>query len=290
MSLPASDPIAALDPVIKHTTVKYLDRPRAAPFVKWAGGKRSLVPEIVKVLPETFGEYWEPFVGGGAVFFALDSRIRRAHLSDSNLDLMIAYRMVTTRTEDLIDALHEHAEKHNRRHYKRVRDKMHAEQDEVQLAARLIYLNKTCFNGLYRVNKAGRFNVPIGRQSNPTICDVNNLRAASEVLQKATISVYGFNDEEIAPAAGDLIYCDPPYDGVYTGYTGNGFTAADQTALRDRCVQWRDAGAHVIASNNDTEFIRRLYSTFTVNEVSAPRNINSDANGRGKTSELLIVG
>ena len=290
MNLPARDPIAALDQVIKHTTVKYLDRARAAPFVKWAGGKRSLVPEIVKVLPGPFGEYWEPFVGGGAVFFALDSRIRKAHLSDSNLELMITYRMVKDRPEDLIDAIQDHAEKHNRRHYKRVRDKMHDEQDEVLLAARFVYLNKTCFNGLYRVNKSGRFNVPIGRHSNPTICDADNLRAASEVLGKATINVYAFSDDEIAPAAGDLIYCDPPYDGVYTGYTGNGFTAADQTALRDRCVQWRDAGAHVIVSNSDTEFVRSLYSAFTIHEVSAPRNINSDAAGRGKTRELLIVG
>ena len=159
---PKTDPLSAFNKVLKHTTVKYLDRPRAYPFVKWAGGKRSLVPEIVKVLPEQFGDYWEPFLGGGAVFFALDSRIRKAHLSDVTLDLIIAYRMIHARTDAVIEALQAHKRKHNRRHYLYVRNKMHDAQDPVLLAARFIYLNKTCFNGLYRVNKHGQFNVPIG--------------------------------------------------------------------------------------------------------------------------------
>ena len=164
---PKTDPLSAFNKVLKHTTVEYLDRPRAYPFVKWAGGKRSLIPEIIKVLPEKFGDYWEPFLGGGAVFFALDSRIRKAHLSDVNLELIITYRMIHARTDAVIEALQAHKRKHNRRHYLYVRNKMHDEQDPVLLAARFIYLNKTCFNGLYRVNKHGRFNVPIGRHTNP---------------------------------------------------------------------------------------------------------------------------
>ena len=290
MSLPAVDPLAGLNQILQHTTVEYLDRARARPFVKWAGGKRALIPDIVKMLPHTFRDYWEPFVGGGAAFFALDSRIRKAHLSDTNIELMITYKMVEDRPDDVIDALNDHAEKHGRRHYQRVRDKMHGEQDPVLLAARFIYLNRTCFNGLYRVNKAGRFNVPIGRHTNPTICDAENLRAASEVLEKATIKALSFTDDEVAPETGDVVYCDPPYDGTFTGYTGNGFTAGDQAKLRDRCIEWRDAGTHVIVSNSDTELIRGLYSDFTLHEVSAPRNINSDGSGRGKTQELLIVG
>ena len=283
-----TDPLSAFNKVLKHTTVEYLDRPRAYPFVKWAGGKRSLIPEIIKVLPEKFGDYWEPFLGGGAVFFALDSRIRKAHLSDVNLELIIAYRMIHARTDAVIEALQAHKRKHNRRHYLYVRNKMHDEQDPVLLAARFIYLNKTCFNGLYRVNKHGRFNVPIGRHTNPTICDIENLRAVSDVLAKATFTAKSF--DRIEPKAGDLVYCDPPYAGTFTGYTGEGFDADDQKALRDSCRQWRKAGAHVIVSNSDTESIKRLYRDFTRHTVSAPRSINSDGNGRGKGPQLLIVG
>ena len=242
------------------------------------------------MLPETFKDYWEPFIGGGAAFFALDSRIRTAHLSDVNLDLMVTYKMVAARPRAVIEALREHESRHSRRHYKSVRDKMHDEQDPVLLAARFIYLNKTCFNGLYRVNQSGRFNVPIGRQSNPTICDDDSLEAASEVLEKAALNVRSFDDDAVSPQAGDVVYCDPPYDGTFTAYTGNGFDAADQTKLRDCCRLWRDVGAHVIVSNSDTELIRGLYSEFTIHDVSAPRYINSDGNGRGKTRELLIVG
>ena len=282
------NPLAAVNRVLKHTEIKYLDRARARPFVKWAGGKRTLVPEIVKLLPAKFGHYWEPFVGGGAVFFALDSRIRKAHLSDVNIELILTYRIIHTQSKAMIDALRVHERKHNRRHYLHVRNTMHAEQDPVLLAARFVYLNKTCFNGLYRVNKQGRFNVPYGRYTNPTICDDTNLRAAADVLAKASLTVQSF--DRITPKSGDLIYCDPPYDGTFTGYTGDGFTPDDHKALRDACRRWRTGGAHVIISNSDTGLIRRLYKGFTIHKVSAARHINSDGNGRGKTPELLIVG
>ena len=284
----AVDPLAAFNQVLAHTTVEYLDRARAHPFVKWAGGKRTAIPEIVKVLPNTFGRYWEPFVGGGAVFFALDSRIRSASLSDVNLDLVLAYKMIQTRLDDVIQALQGHARKHSRAHYLRVRNRMHGEQDAVLLAARFLYLNRTCYNGLYRVNRSGRFNVPFGQYKNPMICDVENLTAASAVLSKATVQAQPFT--AVAPKRGDLVYCDPPYDGTFTGYTGDGFTADDQKTLRDCCVQWRDKGANVVISNSDTDLVRRLYKSFTLHTVSAPCNINSDVNGRGKKPELLIVG
>ena len=284
----AVDPLAAVNKVLAHTTVEYLDRARAHPFVKWAGGKRTAIPEIVKVLPNTFGRYWEPFVGGGAVFFALDSRIRSASLSDVNLDLVLTYKMIQTRLTDVIEALQAHARKHSRTYYLRVRNKMHGEQDAVLLAARFLYLNRTCYNGLYRVNKSGRFNVPFGQYKNPTICDVENLTAASAVLSKATIQAQPF--AAVTPKRGDLVYCDPPYDGTFTGYTGDGFTADDQKALRNCCVQWRSTGAHVIISNSDTELVRRLYKGFTLHTITTACNINSDVNGRGKKPELLIVG
>lgn len=288
MNMPSRDPLTGLNKVLGYTPRPHLSRERARPFVKWAGGKRALVPEIAKALPETFGTYWEPFLGGGAAFFALDSRITKAELSDANVELIITYQMVKTKCDELIAALREHATQHSRSHYRRVRDKQHGEQDPVLLASRFIYLNKTCFNGLYRVNKAGRFNVPIGRHKNPAISGAENLAAAAEVLSKARLRVLSF--EKIAPQPDDVIYCDPPYDGTFTGYTGTGFSDDDQTALRDCCKKWREAGAHVIISNSDTEFVHDLYKDFTVRKVHSVRSINSDANGRGRTAELLLIG
>lgn len=284
----ATNPLAAFDRVLDHTTVEYLDRARAYPFIKWVGGKRSLVPEIVKQLPHQFSTYWEPFVGGGAVFFSLDSRIRAARISDANMDLILTYTMVRDRVDDVIDALEEHATHHGKDHYKNTRNTYHTEQDPVQLAAQFIYLNKTGYNGLYRVNKQGKFNVPMGSYKNPNICDSDNLRAASEVLAGAVLTAQSFT--EINPEANDLVYCDPPYDRTFTGYNGAGFTADDQKALADACIRWRESGAYIIASNSDTPLIRSLYSSFTLHTVNAPRNVSCKASSRGSTSELLIVG
>lgn len=287
---PLYPPQTESDQPVLDGAVVAANQVRALPFVKWAGGKRTLVPEIARLLPSTFEDYWEPFVGGGAVFFGLSDRMQTAHLSDSNKELVTTYTMVRDRVEAVIDALFVHAEQHNRKHYSHVRDKMHNEQDPVLLAARFIYLNKTCFNGLYRVNRSGRFNVPIGRHPNPTICDAENIRNASKVLRKATLSARLFTDEQVAPKEGDLVYCDPPYDGTFSAYTNTGFGVDDQTRLRDRCVQWREAGAQVIVSNSSTDLIRELYHGFTLHEVTAPRYISSDGDGRGKTTEFLIVG
>ena len=280
--------LEASDEVLKQLPIKYLDRARAHPFVKWAGGKRALVPEIVKILPAQFGRYFEPFIGGGAVFFSLDSRVQSAHLSDINLELMVTYKMIASEPDRLIEELKKHGEKHNKPYYLKVRKNGHGEVDPVRLAARFIYLNKTCYNGLYRVNKSGQFNVPIGRYTNPKICDEDNVYAASEVLEKATIKWHSF--EEIEPEKGDLVYCDPPYDETFTGYTDQGFDASNQRALRDACIRWRDRGAYVIISNNDTPLIRSLYKNFEFVEVQAARSINSKGDGRDKVSELLILG
>lgn len=282
-----ADPLASLNQVLGQTEVEYLERARANPFLKWAGGKRTIVPEIVKHLPAQFGTYYEPFLGGGAVFFSLDCRITKAHLSDVNLELMLAYKMVQKEPDKLIAALKEHDASHGKRHYKRVRDKQHDEQDPVLLAARFIYLNRTCYNGLYRVNKSGRFNVPMGNYKKPLICDEDNLKAVSEVLQGVTLRGQPFG--EIDPQNGDLVYCDPPYDGTFTDYTGAGFDDADQRELRDACAEWRDAGASVIVSNSDTPLIRSLYDGWTLHPIKAQRNINCKAGERGKETELLIT-
>jgi DNA adenine methylase len=283
MSDPANDLLDHYE-VIEH----HVRGVGATPFVKWAGGKRSLVPDIAKLMPPTFDYYWEPFVGGGAVFFALGSSAAETHLSDLNLDLMITYKVVQQDPESLIEHLEQHAERHSRDHYYSVRDE-HYQSDPVRLAARFIYLNKTSYNGLYRVNKAGRYNVPMGSYEDPGICDAENLRAASSALQEATVRAGSFLAPHVNPRAGDVVYCDPPYDGTFTGYTGAGFGNAEQTALRDRARVWANAGAHVVLSNSDTPFIRALYQSWTLVEVQAPRNINSNGAGRSKVNELLIV-
>ena len=277
-----------LDSFLKHTERPYLDRARAKPFVKWAGGKRTLIPEIARLLPDSITTYWEPFLGGGAVFFALDSRITTAKLSDVNPELALTYQMVKNRTEELIGLLEEHQEKHSPPYYYQVR-KQSGLQKALDVAARFIYLNKTCYNGLYRVNKSGVFNVPIGRYVNPVVCDAENLREASKVLQKATVTFGDF--ENVEPGDKDFIYCDPPYDGTFTGYGKDGFGEAEQKRLKAAALKWHKLGAAVMVSNADTELIRGLYSgaPFTIHETTAPRNINCKTNGRGAASELLIT-
>ena len=282
--------MTSLDAILAHTAPPYLGRARARPFVKWAGGKRALIPDIAQLLPEQIGLYWEPFVGGGAVFFALDSRIASARLSDVNAELVLTYQVIRNRTEELIERLACHAEQHplDKDYYYQVRKMTHS-PDPVDVAARFIYLNKTCYNGLYRVNKKGLFNVPRGRYKNPLICDADGLRKASEVLRKATMRFSDF--ARIEPGEHDFVYCDPPYDGTFNGYATDGFTDADQRRLRDLALKWHGAGAQVMISNADTPLIRELYSVapFQCHEVSAPRQINCKSGEREKAAELLIV-
>ena len=265
------------------------DHSHARPFLKWAGGKRALVPEITKLLPDTIKTYWEPFLGGGAVFFALDSRIRDARLSDVNAELVLTCQTVRNKLDALLPRLQEHKGAHaDKKYYYRVR-RATTSPDTVEVAARFIYLNKTCYNGLYRVNKSGLFNVPRGEYKNPTICDTDNLRVASEVLQKAILRHGDFG--KVEPSMGDFIYCDPPYDGTFTGYDVHGFGEPEQRRLRDAVLKWQGLGAAVMVSNADTPFIRSLYpaSSFTIHQVSSPRSISSKGNGRGPVSELLIT-
>ena len=192
---------------------------------------------------------------------------------------------------EVIAELRSHATRHDKAYYKEVRDDGHAWQNPAKLAARLIYLNKTCFNGLYRVNRQGRFNVPVGSHENPCICDEANLAAVAKTLRATTLKAGTF--EKIKPKAGDLVYCDPPYDKTFAAYTKKGFNSEDQTALRNKCLEWMNAGARVIVSNSDTRLIRSLYRVrdeFEIVEVQASRSINCNGDGRGKTTELLISG
>lgn len=259
----------------------------ANPFLKWAGGKRALVPQIVEAVPKDFEDYHEPFLGGGAVFFALAQRTSRAHLSDSNLELMLTYKALQIDVDSVIEELKRHQTKHCKDYYYRIR-KQHEQKELHNLAARFIYLNKTCYNGLYRVNRDGKFNAPVGSYKNPTICDEKNLRLVSTVLSKAIIRCMSF--EQTVVKRGDLVYCDPPYDNTFSGYTDIGFDAESHRDLRNKCIEWIQEGAYVIVSNSSTPLVRDLYSKFRIVEVVAPRNINCKGSERGKETELLIFG
>ena len=270
------------------TPVKgYAYKVRANPVVKWAGGKRSLIPELLKFVPDTIQNYYEPFMGGGALMFAIEQRVKRLYLSDLNTELMITYKIIQTRCDELIAILAEHQSKHSSDYYYSIRAK-HELDSPVERAARFIYLNKTCYNGLYRVNKSGRFNSPVGRYTNPTILDEKNLKAVSEILTKAKIASCDFSD--ITPHSGDFVYCDPPYDNTYNGYTASQFGKEQQAQLARSASEWVGVGANVVISNSDTPYIRELYpaTKWNLTSVSVARHISCNGSERTNADELII--
>lgn len=264
------------------------------PFLKWAGGKRQLLPELLARMPRSFRRYHEPFLGGGALYFALAGQghegVRGALLSDKNPELVNAYRIVRDQVETLIYLLG--AFRNEEDVYYAVRAQDPARLDPVQRAARLIYLNKTCFNGLFRENRRGHFNVPFGRYKSPLICAPNELRAASRALRGADIEVRSFEQALALPEAGDFVYCDPPYAPVsrtasFTGYTGGGFDEAAQRRLADLVRGLGTGGVNVLVSNSWVPLTCELYDGLRVEQVLAGRAINSRGSGRGKVPELL---
>ncbi len=265
--------------------------PPRSPFLKWAGGKTQLVPVLAKHIPTRFDRYLEPFVGGGSMFFHLRPKI--ALLNDLNEELMITYQVVRDRVEDLIALLRSYP--YSKEFYYRLRLQDPARLDAVARAARLIYLNRTCYNGLYRVNKQGRFNVPFGDYKNPTICDVEKLRSASSALEGVLLFSENYKTFlERESQTGDFIYLDPPYQPIavysdFKRYTSAFFYERDQRELADLTRKLVERGCHVLASNSDTPLVRRLYYGFQVHTVGARRNINKKADGRGEVNELVIV-
>src|SRR5215213_6587737 len=261
----------------------------AHPFVKWAGGKRSLLNVIKPLLPSEFKRYFENFVGGGALFYAVADRITEAYLSDNNLDLVITYQVIKRDPAPLIARLKELAAGHNEEQYYAVRDEVPT--DPVEVAARFIYLNKTCFNGLFRVNKSGKFNVPIGDYKNPGIVQEENILACHKALQKATITYHDYRDVDPKPARGDFVYLDSPYhptaDDSFTAYTKENFTEKNQRELRDYAVELHKRGVRVMLSNSKTKLIEELYSAdgmdriFKLHTVQAPRTVNCKPGARG---------
>jgi len=248
---------------------------------------------LMKRLPQEFPAYHEPFVGGGAVFFELASRglITKVCLSDVNEALIQAYEGVRDHVEKVIERLEKHVNK--KEHYYRVRAQNPNRLSPAGRASRIIYLNKTCYNGLYRENSSGKFNVPFGKYRNPRICDEANLRAVAEELQRVEISCDSYKTVLRRARKGDLVYLDPPYDPLtktarFTEYDQNRFTRDDQTELRDTFVELDRRGVYVMLSNSDTPFIRELYARFDPEQVLASRAINSNPARRGKVPELVI--
>lgn len=270
----------------------------AHPFLKFAGGKTALLPLILPRLPKKIKTYYEPFVGGGAVFFALaaEGRFKKAVIGDSNQELVNAYIALTIDADHVIRALEKHV--YEEKYYYDVRAQDPNKLSSSARAARFIYLNKTCFNGLWRVNKAGHFNVPFGRYTNPMICDEENLRVVETVL-RGEVSIWGSDFEERVGQAkrGDAVYFDPPYAPAsktanFTAYTKGGFGLEEQVRLRDVAAKLVKKGVHVLLSNSNTPLVRRLYrhKSFYFEKVQAPRRINSKGGKRGDIGELLISG
>jgi len=269
----------------------------ARPFLKWAGGKRQLLPELMKRVAAAtpFRRYHEPLVGGGALFFELvrQKRVdrRRAYLSDNNPNLTYTYLSIKQDVDRVIELLRLHEERNSESYYYEVRSNVPT--DLYERAARIIYLNKTCYNGLYRENQKGEFNTPYGRYKNPTICDEDNLRAVADALKKATIECRSFETVLDRAEPADLVYFDPPYHPVsttasFTAYDKGGFGEESQRRLAEVVAQLTDNGVNAIVSNSWTPFVRDLYKDFEIDRVLANRAVNSRADRRGKVSEALI--
>lgn len=262
------------------------------PFLKWAGGKRGLLEQYRPHFARSrhYHRYFEPFVGSGAVFFWLEPR--PTVLTDSNAALIEVYQMVRDDLAGLIAALEPH---HNDRdYYYEIRALNPDDLPPVERAARFIYLNRTCYNGLYRVNRNGQFNVPFGRYKNPRICDVPTLTAAHQALQGVTLAVGDFESSLGGAEADDVIYFDPPYvplskTSSFTSYTGLGFGEKDQQRLAMTFKQLHQRGCKVLLSNSDAPLIHELYADFHIHEIKARRPINSKTTGRGIITELLIT-
>lgn len=256
----------------------------ARPFLKWVGGKRSILDELVQRMPKEYTSYNEPFLGGGALFFAV--KPENATLSDVNFHLIITFQAVRDDVEKLIELLETHAKKHSKEYYLKARKQLVKEKDATKIAAWFIYLNKTCFNGLYRVNKSGEFNVPMGDYKVPPILDAENLRAASKVLHGADIIQRDFL--QVKPQKGAFYYIDPPYHETYDGYSGKGFADKEHIALAELCHEIHKKGGYFMLSNSDTDLVQTLYKSYTIEQVAAMRSVSCKSHQRGRENELLI--
>jgi DNA adenine methylase len=270
------------------------------PFVKWAGGKRQLIPILNENLPKTFGTYFEPFLGGGALLFhmLIERNGQKCSISDLNSDLVLSYTTIRDRAESLINSLKNHEknyQKDSKSYYYSIRESN--PRSQIEKTSRLIFLNRTCFNGLYRVNSKGKFNVPLGKYTNPNIVNEDNLRSVSNILQSSRVDIKCRDFEAILSDAkkDDLVYFDPPYQPVsdtanFTGYTNKDFTYDDLARLAELCMKLNSKGCRVLLSNSNSKEVTDMFSTkpWKVNKIKANRSINSNSKKRTGHFELLI--
>ncbi|WP_026671863.1 DNA adenine methylase [Alkalihalobacterium bogoriense] len=267
------------------------------PFLKWAGGKRQLIPVLSELAPKEFNRYFEPFVGAGAMLFHF--KPEAAFINDVNEELINVYEMIRDDIDELLESLEKHQNDSDYFYHIRSLDRQDGFQklSKIERASRIIYLNKTCFNGLFRVNSKGQFNVPFGKYKNPNIKNEPVLRAVHQYLNEndVFISNEDFSTVVLREATeGDFVYFDPPYDPVsttssFTSYALEGFGKEEQRRLRDVVVELANRGCYVMVSNSYTDFICELYDQFTIKAVKATRAINSKAAGRGKIDEAVIL-
>ena len=263
------------------------------PIVKWVGGKRQLMFELIKNMPKTYNRYFEPFIGGGALFFELQPE--NGYISDLNEELINLYSVVRDNVYALIDDLRKHDV--SKEYFIKIRNldrtNKYTNLSDVEKASRFIYLNRTCFNGMYRVNSLGQFNVPFGNYKNPRIVDTENLINCSKLLQKTEMLCSDFTEILNKVKKGDFVYLDPPYvplneTSSFTSYTKDGFDIDMQFKLRDVCNELDTMGVMFMLSNSDTELVNEMYSNYAIKKVYASRAINANANGRGKITEVLV--
>ena len=272
-----------------------MNKTKLKPILKWAGGKKKLLPEIKARLPEWSGRYYEPFFGGGSVLF--DLQPDKATISDTNWELVNLYMTIRDDTEGLIRSLKSHS--NTKEHFYDVRaiDRSDGYElvSDVEKASRMLYLNKTCFNGLFRVNSKGQMNVPFGRYKNPKICDEKLIRAISDYFNSADIVFRNCDfDEVLAEAqAGDFVYLDPPYDptsdtAYFTAYAKDGFNRGEQIRLKGCCDDLTKKGVKFLLSNSCTDFINDLYKGYDISVIEAPRSISCKGDGRKAVNEVLV--
>jgi DNA adenine methylase len=266
------------------------------PFLKWAGGKSNLLKQYEPLFPKWSGDYFEPFIGSGAVFFFLSARqeARKYYLSDLNREIVDAFCAVRDDVEEVIRLLTKHQKLHSKDYFYQVRALVPGNLSTLERAARTIYLNKTCFNGLYRVNKKGEFNVPMGNYKKPSILQVETLKTASRALARADLAAGHYSGLVEKAQAGDFIYLDPPYHplsktAMFTNYVAEAFDEKDQMELSQVATTLSEKGCLFMESNSNTDFVKDLYKDFKIQEVLARRSINREKSKRGVITELVIT-
>lgn len=267
-----------------------------SPFVKWVGGKRQLLSEIKKHLPTQISKYYEPFIGGGALLFYIQPK--SAVINDSNEELVNLYSTIKSSPEELIADLANH--KNTADYFYKIRGldrekETYLQLNNVQRASRIIFLNKTCYNGLFRVNSSGEFNSPFGRYKNPDIVNEVTIRAVAKYLVDKDIEILNTDYEQslLSIKKEAFVYLDPPYDPIsdsssFTGYTKNGFDKNEQERLKKVCDMLDKKGVKFLLSNSSTQFIKELYDSYNISFIKAKRSINSNGDGRGEVTEVLI--